>query len=391
MNKGNKTELFTVELSGRIDSSNAAKVEKELIASCEEHLSEDITVDASNLEYISSAGLRVLMKLRKKVEGTVTINEVSPEVYDIFKTTGFTELFDIKKRMREISVEGCEVIGEGGNGIVYRKDDETIVKMYYGDRNGLEKINRNREISKNVFLKGIPTAIAFDTVKIGENYGVVYEMIKAKSMMQEMSEHPKNLDQYANMIVDTLIKLHNTELNPGDLQDARDNVRKDIRDIEECGLLTDAERDRLFKLVDDIPARNTFIHQDFHPGNMMMLDGEIVLIDVEDSGMGHPVLDLSSMYIVYVTAAKSGWTKKDMGLGAKEFGYVWDIILRKYFNTNDANEIKEINRILRGYSQIKYIRGVATSPRVPNFLRKVVVKQAKKKLFNVIDTLHPIP
>ena len=66
MNKGNKTELFTVELSGRIDSSNAAKVEKEVIASCEEHLSEDITVDASNLEYISSAGLRVLMKLRKK-------------------------------------------------------------------------------------------------------------------------------------------------------------------------------------------------------------------------------------------------------------------------------------------------------------------------------------
>ena len=234
-------------------------------------------------------------------------------------------------------MEGCEVIGEGGNGIVYRKDDETIVKMYYGDRNGLEKINRNREISKNVFLKGIPTAIAFDTVKIAESYGVVYEMIKAKSMMQEMSEHPENLDQYANMIVDTLIKLHNTELNPGDLQDARDNVRKDIRDIEECGLLTDAERDRLFKLVDDIPARNTFIHQDFHPGNMMMLDGEIVLIDVEDSGMGHPVLDLSSMYIVYVTAAKSGWTKKDMGLGAEEFGYVWDIILRKYFNTNDAN------------------------------------------------------
>ena len=36
-----------------------------------------------------------------------------------------------EKPMREISVEGCEVLGKGGNGAVYRLDDETIVKVYF--------------------------------------------------------------------------------------------------------------------------------------------------------------------------------------------------------------------------------------------------------------------
>ena len=38
------------------------------------------------------------------------------------------------KPMREISVEGCELLGKGGNGAVYRLDDETIVKVYFSTR-----------------------------------------------------------------------------------------------------------------------------------------------------------------------------------------------------------------------------------------------------------------
>lgn len=56
-------------------------------------------IDADKLESISSAGLRVLMKLRKKTDRALTMTNVSPEVYDIFEVTGFTELMDVKKRL----------------------------------------------------------------------------------------------------------------------------------------------------------------------------------------------------------------------------------------------------------------------------------------------------
>ena len=296
-----------------------------------------------------------------------------------------------ERPMREISIEGCEVLGKGGNGIVYKLDPETIVKVYFGERNSMEKIDQNREVTKKAFVHGVPTTIAFDMVKVGNNYGVVYEMINAKSLAQEIAANPDRLDMYADMIADTLKVLHHTEFEPGSLTDSRERCKADIQATYKAGFYTDAQVEHLYKIVDQIPYRNTFIHQDFHPGNLMLQNGEIVLIDVEDSGLGHPVLDLSSMYLVYVTAAKTNWKSTSMGISKEQFSRIWDIVIRKYFNTNDPKEIAEINRILEGYSMIKLIRGLATSPSVPGILRKPLSAAKKKAMFKVIDTLHPIP
>lgn len=111
------------QIKGRIDSTNAAEFEKKLMAA------KPAEIDASELEYISSAGLRVLLKLAKAV-GDVTVNNVSSEVYEIFEVTGFTEILNVKKALREVSIEGCQLIGKGGNGTVYRIDNETIVKVF---------------------------------------------------------------------------------------------------------------------------------------------------------------------------------------------------------------------------------------------------------------------
>ena len=73
------------QIKGKIDTTNAAEFEKEIMAA------KPTEIDASQLEYISSSGLRVLMKLRKTV-GEVTIANVSTDVYEIFEVTGFTEI-----------------------------------------------------------------------------------------------------------------------------------------------------------------------------------------------------------------------------------------------------------------------------------------------------------
>lgn len=295
------------------------------------------------------------------------------------------------KPMREISVEGCELLGKGGNGAVYRLDDETIVKVYFGKRNSPEKIRQNRETTRSAFVQGIPTMIAFDMVRVGENYGVVYEMINARSFSQEIAANPDKTDEFGHMIADMALKLHHTEFKDGVLPDSREKIRNEVRMTVDAGFYKPAEAERLYKLIDEIPYRNTFIHQDFHPGNLMLQNGEIVLIDVDDSGLGHPILDLSSMYLVYVTAAKAQWKATSQDITKKQYARLWDIIIRHYFDTNDPREIAEINRIIKGYSLIRFIKGVATSPTVPNILRKPVVGSSKRKLFSMVDTLHPIP
>lgn len=90
-----------------------------------------LKLDAKNLEYISSAGLRVLLKLRKE-QPDLEISHVSNDVYAIFEVTGFTDLLTIKRQLREISVEGCKILGKGGSGTVYRLSEDTIVKVFKG-------------------------------------------------------------------------------------------------------------------------------------------------------------------------------------------------------------------------------------------------------------------
>ena len=86
------------QIKGKIDSNNAVDFEKEIMAVMPKE------IDASELNYISSAGLRILMKLRKAV-GEVTISNVSSEVYEIFDVTGFTQLITVNKKLREITVD----------------------------------------------------------------------------------------------------------------------------------------------------------------------------------------------------------------------------------------------------------------------------------------------
>ena len=119
---------LTIVLDGRIDSANVAKVE-EVMELRKQNEGAEIVFDAKKLEYISSAGLRLLLKVRK-MQKELIIKDVSAELYEIFQVTGFTEIVNIQKALREISIENAEVIGQGGHGQVLRLNGDTIVKLY---------------------------------------------------------------------------------------------------------------------------------------------------------------------------------------------------------------------------------------------------------------------
>ena len=114
-------------------------------------------LDAEKLEFISSAGLRIILRLLKELKQLKIIN-VNSEVYEIFDMTGFTDMLTVEKAFRKISIDGCELIARGGNGCIYRYDEETIVKTYHNGAS-LDEIRLEKELSRKVFVKGINTAI----------------------------------------------------------------------------------------------------------------------------------------------------------------------------------------------------------------------------------------
>ena len=82
----------------RIDSSNASFFEKELMQALIDHPGMEPVLDAERLEYISSAGLRVLLSAQKimTIQGSMVIKGVSEEIAEIFEVTGFNNIFTIE-------------------------------------------------------------------------------------------------------------------------------------------------------------------------------------------------------------------------------------------------------------------------------------------------------
>lgn len=87
-----------VLLQGRLDTAAAADMAPQFNTLCE-NADKEITLDFTNLEYISSSGLRLLIGLRKESAakgGKVIIEKINDSIRNVFTMTGFYSLFEIK-------------------------------------------------------------------------------------------------------------------------------------------------------------------------------------------------------------------------------------------------------------------------------------------------------
>ena len=182
-------ETLNYQLPSSLSFDTCESTEKEINDLLSKKNYDAVVLDAGNTRYISSAGLRVVLGIKKKVDDTSVIN-ASTEVYDIFEMTGFTKIVNIQKAFPVVSVEGCPLIGKGAHGAVYRLAPDTIVKVYYDKHTTLDDIKNERELSKKAFVMGLPTAIALQIVKVGEDYGTIFELLDASSCTKYVNERP---------------------------------------------------------------------------------------------------------------------------------------------------------------------------------------------------------
>ena len=96
INKTQNGNALTIALEGRLDTVTSPELEKELKDSLE--AAETLTLDFSKLEYISSAGLRVLLSAHKTMskKGGMKITNVNEIVKEVFEVTGFADILTIE-------------------------------------------------------------------------------------------------------------------------------------------------------------------------------------------------------------------------------------------------------------------------------------------------------
>lgn len=292
------------KLCSRIDSSNADEVEKQIRDALPQDIPEELILDASELTYIASAGLRVLLRLKKEI-GLVRMIHTSSDVYEILELTGFTEIIETERAQREISIEGCPEIGRGAHGVVYRIAPDTIVKVFYPGETK-EEIRRELDLARWAFVRGVPTAIPHDIVRVGDQYGSVFELLNARSAADYVKESPENLKDFILRSVSLMKQIHAIHVEPGELPDMKQQMLEWIGSVRRLskdgpgGSLPEEICDRLETMIRETPDSRTLLHADLHLKNIMICGDELMLIDMDTLCAGDPIFDLATICNSYL-------------------------------------------------------------------------------------------
>ena len=381
MNSKFENNTVIIYLVGNIDTTNAEQVGEEINKIKAEHPEAGLVLDAEELKYISSAGLRQVLRLRKQNKDFKVIN-CSSEIFEIFEMTGFSEMMDIEKAYRKMSVEGCEVIGEGSNGIVYRLNPDTIIKVYKNN-DALEDIKRERELARTALVMGVNTAIPYDVVKVGDKFGSVFELLSAKSLTKWIGGDPENKDEYVKVFVDMLKEIHTTPVKPGTLPSEKKVVAHWVEYLK--GHIDDEHYAKLEKLVNDVPESDFMLHGDYHTNNVHYDKKEAILIDMDTICVGDPIFEFGSIYNAYQGYGITDKSRIETFLKIKyeDAVYVWENAVKQYFNVDDISDIENKCKVI---GMTRVLR--RTLKREPD--NTELINKSKEILINALDAVDSL-
>ena len=350
-------QRLTLALCGRLDATSAPTLE----AALQLEGMRELVMDLQACDFISSAGLRGILRALKdtaKVNASLMLVGAQPNVMSVLEVTGLTRLVTVKPKAREISIEGLEFISAGMCGQCFRIDRETIVKLY---NEGVEPriAEQEKEFAKAAFVLGIPTAISYDVVACGNRTGVVYEMLDAQLFSQLIRDDPQAVDAHAKTLADVARMIHTTPGDPTLFPDIKQKLRGAIRQMD--FFLSAPEIDILLGKLASIPDADTCVHFDLHTSNIMMREGEPVLIDMGDMSIGSYLFDVGLLCCIYglpELGSSEVVTKIPNETGAK----LWQGFIKYYFADKPPEEFEFFQRHMHFLASLRLVYTITAVP-----------------------------
>lgn len=300
---------LTIAISGRVDAAEAQNLQQEALALVNGRSDiNSIVVDASQMTFISSLGLRVMLTLKKKVDDLRIIG-VNADVYNVFSITGFHKIITVEKALPSVSVEGCPLVN--GRKDVYQLTEDTVLKVF---PEGTTKADVDKEVAmaKEAFVLGVPTAMAFDIVMVDGRYALEYE-----------STAPMAIDAIP---LGTLVRnLHELKVDPeeGTFAPGVVMLKKRIEALEPY--LGDDAVSKLLQMIKVLPDATALLHGNLTLDCIMKQNEEPIFTNMGGVCFGHPVLDLSRLYASFTEEQK---------------GEYFDMLLDEYFDMESDETIK---------------------------------------------------
>lgn len=295
---------------------------------------EKLVFDFEALKYISSIGIRIIIKTKKKYGDSFSIINANSEVYEVLELTGLTDIMKVGKAMKNIDVSSLEVIGTGGNGKIYRIDDDKIIKVYHSNIH-VEEIEHERIYSQYCFTHNIPTAISYGLMQSNEGLGVVYELVHARTLAQTIMEEPEHYDALVDAYVLLAKTIHETIADKKVFPSMKDRFIALVDKLKD--LYSESEIQIFHDIISSIPDADTLIHGDLHPKNIMMDGDELLLIDMADVSWGDRIFEFGANCLTMFLSAKTNPQTRIqfIGIDAETSLRVFHDFLMRYFSIDN--------------------------------------------------------
>ncbi len=209
----------------------------------------------------------------------------------------------------------------------------------------------------------------------------------AKTLSETIEEDPEHFEEWITAYGTLYRQVHETDGSYSMLPYAKEVYRRHL--LESADWYSKEEMEQLLRLLESIPDRNTLIHGDYHPNNLMIGNKELIMIDLGDFSIGHPVfdflataatqanlVDLSEEYAEFHTKMKAERIRKG-----------WKMLLEQSFPDRTPQEIRRIEEQIRLLSRLKVACAPAVAKGISEELMRSSVNDVKENLIPRIGEL----
>ena len=172
-----------------------------------------------------------------------------------------------------MELKNYQMIGQGNTAEIYRIEDKKVLKLF---RTRFNKDDVKREYENSVIAQNTLDCVprVYEKVEVDGRDGIVYEEISGQDMLQLMLKSPLKIAKISKEFA----RYHYAIQKP--IEEKLVTVKEKLLfDIDNGQFLSEDIKGKLRKYIESLPDGEELCHFDFHPGNVMIVDGKPIILD----------------------------------------------------------------------------------------------------------------
>jgi len=184
-----------------------------------------------------------------------------------------------------------KLIGQGRTADVFSYSENKVIKVFH--KEFAQLAYEEYATAQKIESLGLPAPYVYDFIDTDNKKSIVYEYVQGISMLNLMQRNPFKVVRYAKLLADLQAEIHSRPITA--LTNIKESISATIRNVQS---LNEADREVIINYLDTLPDGDRLCHYDFHPGNVLIFEGNAKVIDWMTAGVGNPCADICRTSII---------------------------------------------------------------------------------------------